>query len=267
MTRDLHYGRHPRGRRFGGRGIALSAIGIIILVAGILVTDRVVRPGAFPMQVLQLVGEFNHLKRSEIEAIVQPLATGNFFTLDVEEIDRAVEAQPWVSHARVMRYWPDTLRVEVQEQRPVATWQEKYWLDSQGEVLVLPHSEGLEVMPRLDGPDQMAPTVLARFRQWNQLLNGVGLVLHALSRTAVGTWYLKIAPFQVGGLLDRHFELTVSEVEADFRLGRFIRLYSQTNEEGWRQQIEQIDLRYPNGMAVALKKTTRTKTKQNGVTK
>ncbi|MAG00974.1 MAG: hypothetical protein CL388_07185 [Acidiferrobacteraceae bacterium] len=252
MTRDLHYGRHRRGRRFVGRGVALSAVGIIILVAGILVTDRVVRPGAFPMRVLQLVGEFNHLKQSEIEAIVMPLATGNFFTLDVEDIDRAVEAQPWVSQAKVMRYWPDTLQVEVQEQRPVAKWQEKSWLSPQGEVLVLPHSGGLKVMPKLNGPDGMAPTVLSRFRQWNQLLNGVGLALNALSRTAVGTWNLNVSSFQIGAEQDRDFELTVSEVEADFRLGRFIRLYSQNNEEGWRQQIRRIDLRYPNGMAVAL---------------
>jgi cell division protein FtsQ len=142
--------------------------------------------------------------------------------------------------------------VEVQEQRPVAKWQEKSWLSPQGEVLVLPHSGGLKVMPKLNGPDGMAPTVLSRFRQWNQLLNGVGLALNALSRTAVGTWNLNVSSFQIGAEQDRDFELTVSEVEADFRLGRFIRLYSQNNEEGWRQQIRRIDLRYPNGMAVAL---------------
>ena len=55
---------------------------------------------------------------------------------DLDAIQRAVEALPWVDHARVQRHWPNGLHVQVSEQTAAARWGESGLLNTRGELFV-----------------------------------------------------------------------------------------------------------------------------------
>ncbi len=67
-----------------------------------------------------VVGDLDPARAEDVEAaagidIGSPLAT-----LDVDRVDAAVAAVPWVATATVSRAWPGSVRIEVRERRPVA---------------------------------------------------------------------------------------------------------------------------------------------------
>ena len=47
----------------------------------------------------------------------------SLFNYDLNRTRRRIETLDWVNEARVMRLWPDSLRVEIVEHRPAAIWQ------------------------------------------------------------------------------------------------------------------------------------------------
>ena len=79
---------------------------------------------------------------------------------------RAFESVPWVRHAVVRRVWPNRLRVQLEEHRPVALWGG----ETGSEKLVNSFGEVFEAnlgdvedddLPRLVGPDGSSAQVLA----------------------------------------------------------------------------------------------------------
>ena len=80
------------------------------------------RADRVPVRTVLIEGELRYLERSRLAETASPHVSGGFFTVDVEGVRRAIAALPWVDHASVRRIWPDTLRIRVEEQVPVALW-------------------------------------------------------------------------------------------------------------------------------------------------
>ena len=49
---------------------------------------------------------------------------GDFFTVNLNQVRSLFESVPWVRRASVRRIWPDALRVSIEEQQPLALWNE-----------------------------------------------------------------------------------------------------------------------------------------------
>ena len=64
-----------------------------------------------PVRVISIDGSFQRVSPGQIEKAVAPFANEGFMSANLEEIQRAVEALPWVDHARIARRWPNSLRV------------------------------------------------------------------------------------------------------------------------------------------------------------
>jgi cell division protein FtsQ len=58
----------------------------------------------------------------------------NLFTLSLKEVTGRVEAHPWVEIVRVRKIFPDRVRIQIEERRPMAILQldEPYYIDSKG---------------------------------------------------------------------------------------------------------------------------------------
>ena len=64
-----------------------------------------------PVRVISIDGSFQRVSPGQIEKAVAPYANAGFMSADLDDIQRAVEALPWVDHARIARRWPNSLRV------------------------------------------------------------------------------------------------------------------------------------------------------------
>ena len=77
-----------------------------------------------PVRVISMDGSFQRVSPGQIEKAVAPFAHAGFMSADLDGVQRAVEALPWVDHARVQRRWPNSLHVTVVEQTAAARWGE-----------------------------------------------------------------------------------------------------------------------------------------------
>jgi cell division protein FtsQ len=195
-------------------------------------------PQRFPLRRVQVAGAIEHVDRATLTAAIAPLAAAGFFRVDVAGVRAAARAVPWVDTVEVRRVWPDRLVVEIAEQEPAARWAAGGLVNVRGERFEVPGDPSQD-LPLLAGPAQESARVLARYREFAQVLDPVGR-LQAAALDARGTWRLTLE----GGI-----EITVRAAEADARLARFARIYT-TRMAGRVPPLASVDLRYADGFAV-----------------
>jgi cell division protein FtsQ len=190
---------------------------------------------------VQISGQFQHLTSAQLQEAVAGTVVGGFFTVNVQAVMRAARTLPWVDTASVRRVWPDTLRLEVTEQVPVARWGEHDLLNRRGERFAPPADTLPSGLPQLQGPDGLEATLTASYYEMGKALAPDGLKITRLIQDPRRSWH-------VG--LDNGIELRLGHDSAYTRLLRFVRLYPKVLATR-ATEIATIDLRYTNGFAVA----------------
>jgi len=233
--------QEPRLPRLPWRWIA-GALVSVLLVAAIAVSVRwLLDPHTLPIQRVQISGQFQHLSSAQLQEAVAGTVVGGFFTVDVEAVMRAARTLPWVDTASVRRVWPDTLRLEVAEQVPLARWGDHDLLNRRGERFSPPAGTLPDGLPALQGPDGQEATLTASYYEMGKALAADGLKITRLTQDPRRSWH-------VG--LDNGIELRLGHDNAYARLLRFVRLYPKVLATR-ATEIASIDLRYTNGFAVA----------------
>ncbi len=225
-----------RGRRFAMPvvigGLLLAGLGLLIQQAR--------DPRVLPVKVVGVDGEIAHLDRQRLETTVAEAVDGSFFSVDLERIRRQLEQLPWIDSASVRRVWPDTLRVRVVEQVPLAYWGDDGLVSQRGVVFrpeSLPRIEGLVM---LEGADENAPRIVREYLRMRTLLETAGLQLVHVWVDARQAWRLQTNDGVV---------LHLGRRDVMPRLSRFVQLYPYLHEQK-KQLPETVDLRYTNGFTV-----------------
>lgn len=239
-----HRRRTARSRHRRQAIVGLAVVGITTLTLVALGMDKLLRPGAFPIEELRLEGQFVHLDPAEVQEIVVSELGDNYFSLDLHHIEKVVEALAWAREARVRRSWPNSLKVDIEEQHPVARWGEDHWLNEQAEIVWLGDDVEIEVPVSLDGPGSIAGELWHRYNEWAPMLRRAGLEVVSVEVNDRYAWTLRVRPLG---------EQYVSEVllgtyEHGRRVRRLISSYSSLQKQ--TGVILSMDLRYPNGMAI-----------------
>lgn len=198
------------------------------------------QPDTLPIQRVTIEGEFRYLTQQDLYLAIGDLATGGFFNVDVHAVKAAAETLPWVDRAAVRRVWPDTLRVEIIEQQPLAHWGEREVVNARGTVFA---QDGMTLpagLPRFYGPDGTAEIVVERYRILSAQLSAAGLAIAELRLSPRRAWELN---------LNNGLHLALGRAVNNSQLQRFVNVYhralaSQT------AAIKSVDLRYSNGFAV-----------------
>ena len=197
-------------------------------------------PWRFPLNVVEVKGDFRYLDKQQLQLAVAPHATGGFFTVDVAAIRTAAEQLPWVHKARVKRTWPATLRLQIEEQQPVARWGEHGFLNERGEPFVPEVTATSLVLPSLAGPDGLELKVLENFQRVSKTLAPLGITVTRMQLDNRRAWHLQ---------LDNAVLLELGRADAGQRLQRFVRAYPNVFA-GRLDVLQHVDLRYSNGFSV-----------------
>lgn len=197
-------------------------------------------PWRFPLSVVEVKGDFRYQDKQQLQLAVAPHATGGFFTVDVAAIRTAAEQLPWVHKARVKRIWPATLRLQIEEQQPVARWREHGFLNEQGEPFV-PKATAISLaLPSLAGPDGLELKVLENFQRVSKTLAPLGITVTHMQLDNRRAWHLQ---------LDNAVLLELGRADTWQRLQRFVRAYPNVFA-GRLDDLQHVDLRYSNGFSV-----------------
>lgn len=193
-----------------------------------------------PIHVISMDGSFQRVSPGQIEKAVAPYTQAGFMSADLDGIQRAVEAIPWVDHARVQRRWPNSLHVTVVEQTAAARWDESGLLNTRGELFVRSAAHVPAELPRLSGPDGTESQVAQRFLSIQGRMLEAGLRIAALRLDERGAWEMD---------LDSGVTVRLGRRDVDERIDRFIRTASQIIAHRLGE-IAYVDMRYSNGFAI-----------------
>jgi cell division protein FtsQ len=215
--------------------IALVALPVVGVLRGWFAADR------WPVTRLTVQAEFKHVKAEQVRAAVLPRLGKGFFALDLDAVQKAVAALPWVESVEASKRWPDTLLLRIYERQPFARWNDKQLISRQGQVFSVPADELSSDLPSLHGPDDHLAEVVGFYADARKAFAGTHLQITGVSLTERGSWSLVAADGARIILGDRE--------QAARRLRRFLDVYPQVvanHADGFAY----ADLRYTNGFAV-----------------
>lgn len=215
---------------------------VVMLLLGYLwhsVTSWLEDEQRVPLKTILVAGERTFLNDKDIRAAVKRGQQGSFIELDVDKAHEDVEALPWVYRASVRKQWPNTLRVYVVEQTPVAKWHDDMLLNQYGDSFQAQAPEVLSGLPVLFGPGGSEKTALEGYRSMQGLLQSTGLHIEELSLSERFAWHLR---------LNNDINLDLGRTEFMGRLQRFIDIYPLLLKD--EKKVSYVDLRYDTGLAV-----------------
>ena len=239
----------------------LFGLAALIVLVGLVVW--LVRQPMFDVRRIRVEGDVTRNSVSTIRANALPRITGNYFTLDLGQGQRAFEAVPWVRHAVVSRVWPNRLTVLLEEHRAAALWS----MEEGSDQLVNTFGEVFQAnvgdveddsLPTLQGPEGSAPLVLSAYRRLSPVFERMDLNMEALTLSGRGSWH---------AVFDNGAEIELgrgTEDELVARCERFTGTVAQVIAR-YQRPLLFADLRHNEGYALRLKGITTTQAAAAGV--
>jgi cell division protein FtsQ len=193
-----------------------------------------------PVAFISVTGDFKYASRVDVSELVTDSLEGGFISTDLDFIRTQLEANTWIESAKVSRQWPDGLVVVVQEEVPIARWNQGGFLNRSGEVLQVKDSRGLDTLPQLTGPMGEEQRVMEQYRHAAQILSPAGLKTIEFHLDERNAWHLEVS---------HGLKVAVGQGDVTERLQRFIEVYKAVLQNR-ESEVKSIDARYPNGVAV-----------------
>lgn len=186
-----------------------------------------------------------HVNRATLRAAGASRLRGNFFTVDLEAVRESFEAVPWVRRAQVRRIWPNTLRVGIEEHRPLAVWGDGRLVNRQGELFTanVAEAQAESELVEFSGPPGSESEVTRRWTELQGQLAPLAIAPAAMMLSARYAWSARLDNGTLL-LLGREQGLPIAD-----RVARWVALYP-TVQARLNREVVSVDLRYPNGFAM-----------------
>ena len=197
-------------------------------------------PEKFPITKIAVDGEFLNLKPRDVEVLVSDAVVGGFFNLDVDYLQNKMMINPWVKSVSVRRIWPDSIRVSIREQDPVAYWGEHALLNEQADMFAPVDIPSGAPFVQLNGPIGTEAMVLEQYRYLKQSVAEIGLDVVGVEMNERRSWEFTTAD---GVVIKLGRDNLVEKVQ------RLKTAYSGALATSW-ERISMVDLRYTNGLTV-----------------
>lgn len=238
----------------------LALLAVLAMVAGVL--SWIIRRPYFAIQQIQLApvagSTLQYVSPSSLQTALAGQVQGNFFLLDLDEVRQRIENVPWVRHAAIRRVWPSTLLVRIEEQQPLALWNENQMINTWGEAFTANPGElpdGLH-LPQLNGPASSERLVVQRYAEIARWFAPLGLSVREATLTPRYAWevslsdgvHLALGRDPAADATDPHGRSGALPFAA--RIERFVQAWPALSQRLGSRMIASADLRYPNGFAI-----------------
>lgn len=225
-------------------GVVFFAVVIGSIVSfGMFLNDKLSEDESAPVTSLVISGEMSYTTKNDIEAAIEHINFGNFFKVDVNNVQKMVQTLPWVYSVSVRKQWPNELKIYVVDQYPIAQWNGDSYINFYGEVFQTGTQDLTTGLPNFFGPEGTENEALKNYKNLNELLSFGGFNISELVLTERYAWQLTLTN---GVILNLGRENRVERIQ------RFMDAYPHIElKDGL--QINYVDLRYDTGFAVGFK--------------
>jgi cell division protein FtsQ len=214
--------------------LLLVALPVVGVLSGWFAADR------WPIRKIRVESTFKHVQAAQVRAKVLPLLGHGFFATNLDAIQKAVAAMPWVSSVEARKRWPDTVVLTVSERQPFAHWNGDQLISRHGTVFTAPGAAGLTGLPQLYGPDARMQDVAVFYLDEARAFAKAGQQVVGVRLSGRDSWTLQLASGA---------NVVVGSEDVQQRLHRFISVLPHLIN-GRTQHFVYADLRYTNGFAV-----------------
>jgi len=221
-----------------------SVLFVIPLIAVIGAYHWIQNPENLTIESVEVTGEFRILDSKQLQPLIESYAKTNLFLLDENNLEKALENNPWVHSAALTHVWPNKLIVKIYEQKPVAHWGKAKMLAENGEIIKASMSKEKGELPLLYSPSDKGRNMASGFLEIRKMMKGFPVKLIEFKEDSRGSWRIK---------LENGMTLKIGREHQAKRLKRFMVAYEQSLNNVL-DKISVVDLRYTNGFAVKWKK-------------
>src|SRR5690625_388276 len=248
---------------FVANALTVLAVGVLLVAALVWVFRR-------PYFLIERVllesaasGSLQYVQVEDISSAINGKQIGGFFDVDLDGVRSSFEQVPWVRRAEVKREWPNQLRVSIEEQEPLAFWNDEQMINRWGEVFTADKTQllakgGAEHLPQLNGPDNSERLVIQRYAEVAQRFAPTGLTIRQVTLSPRYAWDVVLSDgLQVLIGRDPAAEATGPHGRSGAqsfasRLERFLHAWPTLTQRLAGRTIARADLRYNDGFAITL---------------
>ncbi len=241
----------------------LAVLAVLAMLAGGIYW-LIQRP-QFELQAIEIEpapnSTLHYVTPASIQNAIAGNLTGNFFTINLVDAQKVFEDAPWVRSASVRRIWPNAIRVSIEEQQPLALWNESQMLNTWGQVFTANQGELDDdvVLPQFDGPEGKELLVVHRYAELARWFAPLDVTVRKLSLSDRLAWQVTLsngmtlalgrdpgadAPDPQGGI--------PGALPFAMRIQRFVQALPMASQKIGDRAVTHADLRYPNGFALTL---------------
>jgi len=223
----------------------------LILILGLLFGGGVLvikTPGVlsniWPIEKIAIVGEVEHLQQSQLARILSAKEFSGMLSVDLQRLRSQVIQLPWIKDVQIRKVWPDTLSFSVEEYQPIAQINQSYLIDEG--VLIergdyIPR-QAILILKIDDLQMEQEPDLLILLEKLQQIqieLAKHQLDIEQLKISESNSWSIQI---------ENKFLIKVGRKQQLERIEKLVQIYTVIEN---KNELESIDLRYSNGLAVS----------------
>lgn len=188
-------------------------------------------------------GATRHIDKNAVEQGLWSQLDAPLLDVDLQKLHESLVQQPWINEASVKRSWPAAIDVQLIEEVPVARWGDRGLLNHEGDIFWPNLQPEYMTLPKLNGPSHETVRIMQQFHDLSQLFSRSQLRIVGLMLEARGAWNIE---------LENGIHIIAGREDLMPRLRRFIDVY-KTQLADRAAEVEEVDIRYTNGVAVRWK--------------
>lgn len=230
--------------------LTISLLGVVWLIANFTPPFKHVR--------LEIQG--SHIALGNAQTVIRRHVQGGFFSFNAPRLRGALQNLDWVGQVDFRKEWPDKLTVRLVEQKVLARWNDRQLINWQGELFKGGTSVKEAHVPQFLGSPTEVPKMVACYSELKKMFLPVGLRIKVLQLDKHHLWTVQLMPKESA----TGFTMRLGSDPLGASVSRFVLFYphwfaARVNE------LEYVDLRYTNGIAVKWKKIGMSKDKKHEV--
>ncbi len=222
-----------------------------LIVAALASTFWIKRHSLFNIKEVVVTGmrgelDLAHQNPAFIKQVIVRQLRGNLMTVQLETVQNTFAQAPWIRHVNARRVWPNRLWVVLEEHQAVATLNDDYLVNQQGEAYMAVADDTLNDLPILVGDKQDAKLMLQRFRDLNVWLAPNKVTVNRLFLSERRAWTAELSNKVTLEIGRDDLKPAASE-----RVSQWAKTWITAQQAAGASASTRIDLRYPNGYAIS----------------
>lgn len=196
-----------------------------------------------PIEVVTVTNKLHYADPALIKLAVADEVRQGFFGIRLAVMRDRLLLVPWVAGVQVQRKWHNALLLTIIEREPLAVWANKGVVDTTGQIFFPTTVANLQHLPEFNGDLADIDEMVDKYLLILAKIKPIGLAIKSLTIMPDRGWQT---------MLDNGVRVILGKTDLEERLARFVIAYEDNKSGLQESNVQVIDLRYTNGMAVGV---------------